>query len=172
MTEALLKCNPFLTTLEFFEDQYPELLKPLVLACPNLQELWIWVASSPRTAKKILDCLPESIQTVSMRVDSTVGESPFITPLEIQEDPVQQALTATPRSHPNLESLWIVGNFFNDAEDLLLPFLEDVWQKAQGLQNSRHGLFPLRDARDSIDQGWSIHAETHPLAIDAKARLI
>ncbi|KAF9380252.1 hypothetical protein CPC16_010402, partial [Podila verticillata] len=129
MTKALLKCNPFLTTLDFPEGQDSAALKPLVLACPNLQELRIWVGTSPRTAKKILDCLLESIQTVSMTVDSRVDKFRFITPLEIQEDPVQQALTVTPRSHPNLASLSINGHFFQDAEDLLLPFLETCGAK-------------------------------------------
>lgn len=129
MMEAFLKCNPFLTTLEFHEGQDSALLAPLVLACPNLQELRIWDDTSPRTAKQILDCLPESIQTVSMRVNSTADKYRFITPLEIQEDPVQQALTATPRFHPNLESLWIDGHFLFYAEDLLLPFLETCGTK-------------------------------------------
>ncbi|KAG0342685.1 hypothetical protein BG000_002469 [Podila horticola] len=137
VAKALIQNTPHLTSLIIHtrSSPSPNTMLALTRARDTLEVFWLLVAISPRFAKQILYYLPESIRFVHLNINAELesqGET------SVDEDITQDhaierrhslrgratiTSASLPRSHPQVEYLWLKGDFRGYEEELLLPFL-------------------------------------------------
>lgn len=135
VAEALIQNTPHLTSLIIHtrSSPSPNAMLALTRARDTLEVFWLLVAISPRFAKQIL-YLPESIRFVHLNINAELesqGET------SVDEDITQdhaierrhslggRATTASaslPRSHPQVEYLWLKDDFRGYEEELCSRF--------------------------------------------------
>ncbi|KAF9163690.1 hypothetical protein DFQ26_002251 [Actinomortierella ambigua] len=160
---ALCQLNPGIRRLHLFASGNQQLLPSLVAKhLPNLQELCL-SGSWHGDVRALLESLPDCIRTVQLEYvhhcQTTNGD------LADEGRPLLLVGPTVVKRHHNLESLHIEGHLGNNADEILVPFLESCSHRLQSLKGLGSTFFTqprIVNVLLKIGFVWKVLYRLHP----------
>ncbi|KAG0256569.1 hypothetical protein DFQ27_005674 [Actinomortierella ambigua] len=160
---ALCQLNPGIRRLHLFASGDQQLLPSLVAEhLPNLQELCL-SGSWHGDVKALLESLPDCIRTVQLEYvhhcPTTNGD------LADEGRPLLLVGPTVVKRHHTLETLHIEGHLGNNADEILVPFLESCSHRLQSLKGLGSTFFTQRRIVNvllKIGFVWKVLYRLHP----------